>query len=501
MVLLYILIMKIINYLIILFTISGYSYSCDCIPPSSIEESYNFSDVVFSGQVTNIVENWNDFYKEISIEDFDIWKGIIDSPIIIYSGIDDGICGYNFQINEEYLIYGNYSNDQVWTDICTRTNLLENSNVDLEYLNSLYICENNYTSINGECFYQPDLDVLNIIINNSPNINLILDTNNNGSIEFFELCNQTWLNGRLNILDCGPIVINGNYNWLDISGQIPNSIINWNEIEVLNMSYNNLNGFVSNEICDLNLDFNDPEKFNFQGNDFCPPYPECIEDFMGTQNNFGSGFCELGNCYDVGVNQMTVLELYGDNLVNPYADNGQAQLLVTIHNDGPPCSSYPGLMITADVIGTSFPTEESEISINWWYAIFADDTYFSNISFEISPFVPPNTEITLKAETVIMNCLNEECSEDPYCHDCPSTDPMTITLTVGDLFPSQLGDSNADSNINIIDIVLVVSFILDNTINYYDDANAIQIYLSDINQDINIDVLDIILQVELILNQ
>ena len=82
------------------------------------------------------------------------------------------------------------------------------------------------------------------------------------------------------------IIINDDYNWLEISGQVPSSIINWNEIEVLNMSYNNLDGFVPNEICDLNLDFNDLEKFNFQGNDLCPPYPECIEDFIGTQNNF-----------------------------------------------------------------------------------------------------------------------------------------------------------------------------------------------------------------------
>ena len=80
---------------------------------SSIEDSYNYSDVVFSGEVTNIVENWNDFSKEISIDISDIWKGILDEQIIIYSGIDDGICGYNFQINEEYLIFGYYSDDEI----------------------------------------------------------------------------------------------------------------------------------------------------------------------------------------------------------------------------------------------------------------------------------------------------------------------------------------------------------------------------------------------------
>ena len=364
------------------------------------------------------------------------------------------------------------------------------------------LCDNDYIEINGNCYYQSDLDVLNIFIENSPEINPILDTNNNGIIESLELCTQSWQDGRLQLLDCGPIIINGNYNWLEISGQVPSSIANWSEIEILIMSYNNLSGLVPDNICELNLNFNDPNIFSFYGNDLCPPYPECIEDYIGTQSNWGSGSCELSNCYDVGVTQIIALELDGDDLINPYDDiDGSAHLLVTMHNDGPVCSTYPGLMITADVPGTSFPTEENESSVNWWYAMFADDTYFSDMVFTISPFVPPDTEITLTARSVIMGCLNEGCSEDPYCHDCPLTDPMSITLTIGDLFPSQLGDSNFDGTLNILDIVLVVSLILNNT-TYppYNEENAMEIYLSNINQDNNIDVLDVVMLVDIILN-
>jgi hypothetical protein len=346
------------------------------------------------------------------------------------------------------------------------------------------------------------LDVLNIFIDNSPDINPILDTNNNGTIESLELCSQNWINGRLILLDCGPIIIEDNYNWLEISGEVPYNIENWSEIEILIMSYNNLSGLVPDNICELNLNFNDPNIFSFYGNDLCPPYPECIEDYIGTQSNWGSGSCELSNCYDVGVTQITALELNGDDLINSYDDlYGSAHLLVTMHNDGPHCSQYPGLMITADIDGTSFPTEENESSVSWWYAIFANDTYFSDITFEISPYIPPGTEITLTARSVIMGCLNEGCSEDPYCHDCPLTDPMSITLTIGDLFPSQLGDSNFDGTLNILDIVLVVSLILNNT-TYppYNEENAMEIYLSNINQDNNIDVLDVVMLVDIILN-
>ena len=37
--------------------------------------------------------------------------------------------------------------------------------------------------------------------------------------------------------------------------------------------------------------------------------PECIEDYMGMQSNYGTGSCELSNCYDVGAVSYTHLTL------------------------------------------------------------------------------------------------------------------------------------------------------------------------------------------------
>ena len=56
-----------------------------------------------------------------------------------------------------------------------------------------------------------------------------------------------------------------------------------------------------------------------------------------------------------------------------------------------------------------------------------------------------------------------------------------------------LGDVNGDYNINIQDIIIVISFILDNA-----DPSSEQIIVSDINQDNIINVLDIVLIVDLI---
>jgi len=368
------------------------------------------------------------------------------------------------------------------------------------------LCDEGYTELNGECYYQSDLDVLDIFISNSSgSINLILDDNGDGVIEPLELCSQHWIDGRLTSIDCSPIIIAGNYNWLGISGEIPTNISNWTEIQFLSLYHNELSGLVPNTICSLDIDFSDPNTFTLYGNNLCPPFPECVEDYMGSQSNWGTGSCEIGNCYDIGVTAFTALEENGDNFLNTYEDvNGIARLLVNLYNDGPDCSTYPGLMITSEVVGVDFPDatsfEPEGSYTNWWYAMFADDTYFSEIPFEVSPYVPIGTEIIFTARAIIMNCLDEGCIEDPYCHDCPLTDPMSITLTIGDLFPSELGDANMDGEINVLDVVLLVSFILMDFTIYYPESDAMQIYLSNMNQDSNIDVLDVVIMVDIILN-
>ena len=111
-----------LNILFIVLLIS-FAYPCSCIEPPPPEEAYEMSNVVFSGQITNIIEDGNNGFIEISIDVYNVWKGTIDNQIVILTGLDD--CGYYFQLNEEYLIYGYYSQlNYIWTDICTRTNLL-----------------------------------------------------------------------------------------------------------------------------------------------------------------------------------------------------------------------------------------------------------------------------------------------------------------------------------------------------------------------------------------
>lgn len=366
-------------------------------------------------------------------------------------------------------------------------------------------CSPGFTDIDNSCYFQADIDVLDMFIYNSEgSINLILDDNNNGIIEPLELCDQVWVDGRITEFDCYPIIINGNYNWIDVSGEIPYNLTNWTELQRLIMPYNDLSGLVSDDICELNLDFSDENIFDLKSNQLCPPYPECVEDYMDMQSNWGSGYCEVSNCYDYGISDLAVLEFNGDNFLNPIQDPaGQASILVNLHNAGPYCSGYPGLMITPDVQGIDFPILNSGgvgYFVTYWYGIWADATYFAEIPFEISPFVPEGTEINLTIETITMHCDDETCSEDPSCHDCPSTPAFEATLIVGGALPNRLGDANTDGMLDILDLVVMIDYILGADQSQYDEALLMLDRLIDVNDDDIVNILDAVLIVEWILN-
>ena len=57
-----------------------------------------------------------------------------------------------------------------------------------------------------------------------------------------------------------------------------------------------------------------------------------------------------------------------------------------------------------------------------------------------------------------------------------------------------IGDTNLDGTLNVLDVIILVNFIINN-----EDLNSDQLYISDINDDQSINVLDVILLVNLIL--
>ena len=78
------------------------------------------------------------------------------------------------------------------------------------------------------------------------------------------------------------------------TGQIPWEIGNLTNLTSLGLSNNQLTG-VPESICDLTIDW--MMEFSIDQNQICPPYPSCIEDYMGNQDTTETG-CTPCDSYD-----------------------------------------------------------------------------------------------------------------------------------------------------------------------------------------------------------
>jgi hypothetical protein len=65
----------------------------------------------------------------------------------------------------------------------------------------------------------------------------------------------------------------------ELSGSIPAEIGNLANLQGLNLHSNQLSGFIPDEIC--NQGASSPSLSN---NQLCPPYPSCVEDYVGSQD-------------------------------------------------------------------------------------------------------------------------------------------------------------------------------------------------------------------------
>ena len=72
-----------------------------------------------------------------------------------------------------------------------------------------------------------------------------------------------------------------------LMGTIPSAIGNLQNLQQLNIQDNQLVGIVPESICDLNINWSFLSNFNISENQFCPPYPYCIEDYVGNQDTSG----------------------------------------------------------------------------------------------------------------------------------------------------------------------------------------------------------------------
>jgi len=105
--------------------------ACRCIIPPPPREEAARRDVVFSGRVVAVeVIDWRRVAK---IQVLTCWKGGVGGTITVTTPEQSAGCGVDFQVDTEYLVYGNVTSG-IGVHSCSRTRLLANAAVDIDEL-------------------------------------------------------------------------------------------------------------------------------------------------------------------------------------------------------------------------------------------------------------------------------------------------------------------------------------------------------------------------------
>lgn len=126
---------------------SAFACSCTNIQAGKsvkqrIKDQRKKSKAVFAGEVVEIIEAKTSEgkpagYVEVRFKVDKSWKGVNTEEVRIFTFNICCICGYQFSVGESYLVYayGNSTDqNQLWTNICTRTTKLMNAAEDVKVL-------------------------------------------------------------------------------------------------------------------------------------------------------------------------------------------------------------------------------------------------------------------------------------------------------------------------------------------------------------------------------
>lgn len=129
-------------FLFLFMIIPSVIFACDCAISESPTEELERVSSVFSGKVIEIYDknSSNPIQSTadelvIKIEVDQIWKGLEQSEVLVYTERDSASCGYPFSGGKEYLVYAVEDQDgDMRVSLCSRTAELKDATLDLEEL-------------------------------------------------------------------------------------------------------------------------------------------------------------------------------------------------------------------------------------------------------------------------------------------------------------------------------------------------------------------------------
>ena len=104
--------------------------ACSCTNNLTTMEEFGYARTVFSGRVLSVEPN---AYGQLTVEfqPIDRWKGPLEYVPYVFTPENDGVCGYHFEVGQEYLVFvtvtyvGITYTPVPFTHLCSRTSPLE----------------------------------------------------------------------------------------------------------------------------------------------------------------------------------------------------------------------------------------------------------------------------------------------------------------------------------------------------------------------------------------
>ncbi len=113
---------------------------CSCVAPPAPLAALPAYDAVFAGEV-DAVGNFGAAAKKADFTVTRHFRGANVTAISIMTSSDGASCGFNFEQGRSYLVYAYEVDGELWTSICTRTNLLSQATDDLVAFDALDLVE------------------------------------------------------------------------------------------------------------------------------------------------------------------------------------------------------------------------------------------------------------------------------------------------------------------------------------------------------------------------
>jgi Leucine-rich repeat (LRR) protein len=199
-----------------------------------------------------------------------------------------------------------------------------------------------------------------------------------------------------------------------LTGSIPSEIGNLTNLTYLWLNDNQLTGLIPESICDLDINWSSSIRFNISNNQLCPPYPSCIEDYVGLQDVCSCGFDDdevvylWGNCYSI--EYTTELDLSNSGLTGEIpSEIGNLTNLTKLYLNGnqltgsiPPeignLTNLTRLKLTTNQLTGGIPESICDLNIE-----FSNSNYFNISNNQLCPPYPSCVEDYV-GEQDLSNC-------------------------------------------------------------------------------------------------